>query len=338
MARKPGTAQYAEYYHTRPELKSTDDRIRAMVPLCMPGARHYDPLLSPQAEEYFEAIDRISPDPQLVQRWAAKLQNSTSPTRLLKRAARELGAVATGITMPSATHFYSHKGRLDEEYGQKIEPVQHVAIVFLVEMNFEAMQHAPRAETIRESARQYYEAARVAKTLTAILHEAGHDASPEYDAHYSTLLVPLAINAGLGELGRHNLLIAHQYGTRVRIGAVLTSFELKADQPRAVGAKAFCEKCKKCADNCPPKALSHSGRIRIRGVAKWPTKVEACYTWWRTIGTDCGICMATCPFSHRSNLFHNSVRWLVRVAPPLHPLLLWFDDLFYGREWSPKSA
>lgn len=230
------------------------------------------------------------------------------------------------------------QGAPDEDFGEKIESAGHTAIVFLVEMDFNAMQHAPQAETIRESAHQYYEAARIAKTVTAILREAGYEASPEYDAHYSTLLVPLAINAGLGELGRHNLLIAHQYGTRVRIGAVLTSLELIADHPRTVGAAAFCERCKKCSDNCPTKALSHEDRIRVRGVSKWPTKVEACYTWWRMIGTDCGICMATCPFSHRNNLFHNTVRWMVRVAPVLHPLLLWFEDLIYGREWSPKSA
>ena len=42
------------------------------------------------------------------------------------------------------------------------------AVVFLVEMDHAAMMRAPRAPTIRESARQYYRAARIALTATAV--------------------------------------------------------------------------------------------------------------------------------------------------------------------------
>lgn len=338
MARRSETPQYDEYYTRNPQLKPVDDRIREMTPLCQPGSRYYDPVLSTQADEYFEAIAEIVPDEGFVRTWAERLARGNSKANLLKRAARALGAVATGICLPPEELYYTHKGRFDRDYGRMIHPKNQFALVFLVEMDYEAMQRAPLAETIRESARQYNEAARIAKTLAAILEAAGYKATPEYDAHYTTLLVPLAILAGLGELGRHNLLIADRYGTRVRVGAVLTDLPLPLDKPRTLGAASFCERCRKCADNCPPHALSGNERVEVHGVPKWPTNVEACYRWWRTVGTDCGICMATCPFSHRNNLFHNSVRWLVRVAPPLHPLLFWFDDLLYGREWSPKSA
>ena len=44
---------------------------------------------------------------------------------------------------------------------------------------------------------------------------AGHDAKPHYDAHYDVILPPLAVHAGLGELGRNNILVADRFGSRV---------------------------------------------------------------------------------------------------------------------------
>jgi len=74
----------------------------------------------------------------------------------------------------------------------------------------------------------------------------------------------------------------------------------------------------------------------VRGVAKWPTEIERCFGYWLTVGTDCGICMACCPFSHPDDQFHGAVRWIVRHLPFTHRFLRWCDDLIYGREWLPR--
>ncbi|MHC4860116.1 MAG: 4Fe-4S dicluster domain-containing protein, partial [Planctomycetota bacterium] len=89
----------------------------------------------------------------------------------------------------------------------------------------------------------------------------------------------------------------------------------------------------KCAENCPSRALSTGEREVVRGVGKWPTDVERCYGYWRNAGTDCGICMAVCPYSHRNNWFHNMVRWTVRRFPRIARTAVWFDDVVYGRKW-----
>jgi reductive dehalogenase len=205
--------------------------------------------------------------------------------------------------------------------------------VFLVEMDFDQMQRAPRAEAIGESARQYYRAAVVARNIEAALVASGYSAGAHYDAHYEVILPPLAVAAGLGELGRHNLLIADHHGTRVRIGAVTTDAPLRHGAPTSRGVRRFCEACLKCADNCPARALSGGRPADVRGITKWPTHSERCYGYWRSVGTDCGICMAVCPFSHRSTWVHNFVRGLVRRAPWLAAVLVRADDLVYGREW-----
>ena len=147
------------------------------------------------------------------------------------------------------------------------------------------------------------------------------------------ILPPLAVLAGLGEVGRNNILIADRVGSRVRVGCVTTDHPATLDPRRRLGVEAFCEVCRKCAENCPSRALSTGGKEPALGAPKWPTSVERCYRYWRTVGTDCGVCMACCPFSHRDTPVHNLVRWLVRHAPGLNRVLGWGDSLLYSRRW-----
>jgi electron transport complex protein RnfB len=117
-------------------------------------------------------------------------------------------------------------GRFDEDYGREVKPRGASGLVFLVEMDYRAMRRAPHAAVIRESARQYWRAAVIAKTTEAVLRSAGQIAQAHYDAHYDVILPALAVAAGLGELRRNNILIADRFGSRVRIGTVTTSAPL----------------------------------------------------------------------------------------------------------------
>jgi ferredoxin len=331
--RTAGTPAYEEYYARRPELKADDDRIRAMTPLMKPGARHYDPVLSREAEQYFIDLLEFEPARGDVERLADRLRASRDPDRTIREMIMELGAVGVGCTALTPAFIYTRKGRFDHDYGTPVELDHPHAILFLVEMEFEAMQRSPLADVIRESARQYRRGTIIARTVTAALLRAGWNAKAHYDAHWDLILPPLAAAAGLGEVGRNNILIADRYGSRVRIGAVTTDLEVRHDSPVHLGADHFCRICRKCAENCPSGALQAGGKTVVNGVEKWTTGVEQCYAWWRLVGTDCGICMAVCPFSHRDNWFHNLVRSVIRLNPWLRHLALLGDDLIYGRKW-----
>jgi len=333
MARRPGTPAFDEYYSRRPELRRIDDRLRAMPDLCRPGGRHYSEEIAGQTIEWFEKIEAIDPDPERVGALARRIRGNGDATGAVKRMLVDLGAVAVGCAPIERDFVYTRKGRFDGNYGRPVELSHPAAIVFLVEMDFDAMQRAPEGETIRESARQYFRAAEISLTAAAALRAAGFRATAHYDANYDLILPPLAVNAGLGELGRNNILIADRFGSRVRIGAVSTDLPVRFDRAVDLGAAAFCEICMKCAENCPSRALSMEGREEIRGVMKWPTRVERCYAYWRSVGTDCGICMAVCPFSHKDNALHNLVRRLIRIHPAVARIALLFDDLIYGRRW-----
>jgi hypothetical protein len=280
-ARTPGTPAYQDYYARHPEHRGIDDRLRALPRLLEPGGKHYDERVCGEAKDYFDAIERIVPDRNLVEPWAGKMLNLTDVTRPVRDGLLRQGAYAVGFAALDQRFVYTHKGRFDSEYGGTVNLHHPFAAVFLVEMDFDAMRRAPEAPVIRESARQYFRAAVLAKTLQAALEQAGFSAKAHYDAHYDVILPPLAVAAGLGEMGRHNLLVADRAGTRVRIGAVTTDARVTPDRPVLLGVESFCRVCKKCAANCPARALSEGEKVPVRGIRIWPTRVERCYAYWR---------------------------------------------------------
>ena len=110
-----------------------------------------------------------------------------------------------------------------------------------------------------------------------------------------------------------------------------TDLELIPDKPIEFGVQNFCERCLKCADFCPSKAISREGKINIRAVEKWDFKIEQCYQIWRLYGTDCGICMKVCPFSHPDNFVHNTVRYGIKTSAFAREISLRGDDFIYGK-------
>ncbi|GAB4178555.1 MAG: hypothetical protein Kow00108_14370 [Calditrichia bacterium] len=332
-ARKQGTLAYQHYYSIRPHFKKVDDHLRALPGLCTPKSLFYEPEPMKEADRYFEEIETILPDPVLIRDDVQGLSSAKNKEKWIKEYCKRLGAVDTGITGLTPTFIYTYKGRQDHHYGKKIELNHRTIIVFLVEMDFDTMQQAPYAPTIRESARQYYRAAVIAKHLEAVLKEAGYDAKAQYDAHYDVILPPLAELAGIGEVGRNNLLISRHHGPRVRIGAVTTNLILTPDRPIALGADYFCEICKKCATGCPSRSLNTGEKKLDRGVFKWTTSVETCYGLWRRFGTDCGICMIHCPYSKPNTFMHRLIRKAISKSKIMARLALAMDDLVYGKEW-----
>jgi epoxyqueuosine reductase QueG len=136
----------------------------------------------------------------------------------------------------------------------------------------------------------------------------------------------------LGELGRLGYMISPRLGARIRLGAVTTDIPLQTDKPVILGVQEFCAICKKCADNCPSGSISYDEKTEIRGVERWPFDIEKCFQYWRIIGTDCGLCMKVCPFSHPDNLIHNILREGIKRSAFARKISFYGDDLFYGRK------
>ena len=61
----------------------------------------------------------------------------------------------------------------------------------------------------------------------------------------------VARRAGLGWIGRNNLLVTPEYGSRVRLVTILTDLPLTNDQP----TEQDCGDCRKCIELCPAGAI-----------------------------------------------------------------------------------
>jgi epoxyqueuosine reductase QueG len=64
----------------------------------------------------------------------------------------------------------------------------------------------------------------------------------------------LGVLAGLGWIGRNNLLVNEEMGSQFRLATILTDMPLKADKP----LKRDCRGCRLCVKICPAQAIKDS--------------------------------------------------------------------------------
>jgi len=332
---QPGTPEYEEYYSLHPENQQIDDRNRSRPGLLSPHSKHAHPTAFAATNASFQITNALH---QLIEGQPGGYRQPLSPqeaTRYLKAQAHHFGAQDVGVTRLEPTHIYSHIGRGPGEYGGLIDLDHSFAIAFTVEMDFATMQSAPLGAAVMESAHQYVEAGKIAVQLAAAIRALGYEARAHIDGNYRVICPAVARDAGLGEVGRITLLMTPQLGPRVRIGVVTTNLKLELDTPDADPSLIdFCTICKKCADSCPSNSISFGPRVEEDGILRWKLNPETCFAYWNETGTDCGICMAVCPYAHPDNLAHNLIRWGNQRSGLFRRVALKLDDLFYGR--TPK--
>ena len=161
----------------------------------------------------------------------------------------------------------------------------------------------------------------------------------------TALSIPIAIDAGLGELSRMGTLVTPQYGPRVRLSKIFTNLPLAPDSPIEFGVWDFCMKCEKCAHVCPSQAIMYGEAtdkpISIsnrEGVLRWPLDAEKCFGWFVKTKGACGKCIRVCPFNKPQGILHDWVWWGVKNTRWMDSLFVKMDDLLgYGRKADPKS-
>ena len=332
---QPGTPEWDAYYASHPEKIDFDDKVRAKPPLAGPGSKSYHRLSSPFQIACFDVCEGMSreigwqPCPVEEGRPDATAEEMS---RRIKGFARYLGAVSVGCTGLDPAWVYSHIGRSPGEWGAPIELDHSHAVAIAVPMNHEMVRHAPDSPTTTETGYEYLEAAKIAMVVAKYINLLGFEARAHVDGNYRVMCVPVAADAGLGELGRLGLLISPRYGPRVRISVVTTDMPLAQDEPIAFGVQHFCSICRKCADICPSGSVDRDDKREINGAIKWQTQQDTCYRYWRTVGSDCALCMKVCPYSHPVNPAHDLVRWAIARNPLARHLALWADDLAFGRK------
>ncbi len=329
----PGESKYETYYFLNPESKMIDDKIRNLPKLLTPGGRYYVPGQSEYISSIFHIIRSLTDkvDGEISEN--QKVSDQDEISSFLKQAIKKMGADDVGITDLNPAYVYSHVGRGPQPWGSEIKNNHRYAIMFTLEMEYDKVESAPGLPITHETAVRYFECAMISIEIARYIRSLGYSARAHIaGSNYQIMLPPVAYDAGLGELGRMGYLISPRFGARIRLGGVTTDLPLLTDKPVSFGVQDFCEKCLKCAFNCPSSAISKKKKERVRGVSKWPLNIEKCMLYWRIAGTDCGLCMKTCPYSHPPTLIHNIVRKTISRSAVARRIAIHADDLLYGRK------
>jgi epoxyqueuosine reductase len=113
----------------------------------------------------------------------------------------------------------------------------------------------------------------------------------------------VATRAGLGWIGKSNLLITEKYGSAVRLVTVLTDAPLSTGKPVN---SSRCEDCTDCVDACPAQAIT--GAHWQPGLPRESiVDVFACRTKARELTAKlagerksiCGLCIVACPWTQK---------------------------------------
>jgi epoxyqueuosine reductase QueG len=140
-------------------------------------------------------------------------------------------------------------------------PSARTMIVFGAEMDEDLFSGTP--DEISEKVRRFETKIRnVADDLIFALQSEGFEALPVRSIvlQDGTIKGLLSLNhcaaeAGLGEIGDNRLLISPRFGSRLGLGAVVTSRDLE-ETPRLESTGEVCTHCNRCIRACPEHALS----------------------------------------------------------------------------------
>jgi reductive dehalogenase len=321
---KPGTINYNQFYAKYPKLLKSDNRFRQNPGLLQPKSRYYNKEIFEAANTNFTKI--------------ISLQNRNNPavstkkitvqnlSKTLKQQIKNSEAHSVGICELKNIHYYSHKGR-GTSYGKVVEQRHKFAIAFTVEMDYREISFAPDAPVVKESSKQYLKSAEIAIKTAEFLSKLGYEAQAHIDGNYEVVCPLVAVDSGLGTIGRMGILMTPDLGPRVRIAVVTTNAKLIPDKPKDFSYIIdFCNHCTKCATNCPSQCIP---KHNYDSTKRWKINQEKCYYFWTLAGTDCAICMKVCPFSHKNNLLHKTIRMGIKNNRLFRMLAIKADNFLY---------
>ncbi len=237
------------------------------------------------------------------------LKSPEKTSRLIKKISTELGSTLVGITKLNPDWVYSHThSRRGFEADTPLEVPKHWenAIVVGTPMSWDPMFANPNYGTSNDA---YSRTRIIAYRVVSFIKQLGYAARPHTPGNsYDLMVPPVCIDAGLGEQGRHSIVITPELGCNFRPAVITTNLPLKPDKPIDIGVKDFCSYCKICAEVCPSGAIPMGGEVEIRGYRRFDIDTAKCLNMWNsTLGSmGCRLCIAVCPYTRKANWLHKT--------------------------------
>lgn len=262
------------------------------------------------------------------------MKDAQATARLIKQMSYEFGSVLTGIARLNPDWVYAYPFRrrgfpMDEPL--KVPAHWAYAIVVGTPMSWDPMFANPNYGTSEDA---YSKSRIVAFRLASFIKQLGYAARPHTPgADYDLMVPPILVDAGIGEQGRHGVVVTPELGSNFRPAIVTTNLPLAVDKPIRFGVQAFCRSCKICAEQCPSGAITQGGKTVVRGYRRYAINPSKCLRFWNSnLGNmGCRICVAACPYTRKANWIHRSALQVTAHDPTglSHRLLTALQKRFY---------
>ncbi len=237
------------------------------------------------------------------------MKDPKKTSRLIKKIAHQLGSTLVGIAKlnPDWVYGYPRGGRgFDPNKPLAVPKHWQYAIVVGVPMSWDPMYANPNYGTSYDA----YSISRIiAFRLTSFIKQLGYAARPHTPGtDYDLMVPPIMVDAGLGEQGRHSIVITPEVGCNFRPAVVTTNIPLQPGKPIDIGVQDFCKSCKVCAEQCPSGAITMKGKEKVRGYLRYSMNASKCFNFWNSnLGNmGCRLCISVCPYTRKSNWLHKA--------------------------------
>jgi epoxyqueuosine reductase len=239
-------------------------------------------------------------DPSLATLERLAVSDPLTLTAQVKDTARLFGADLVGVCNVDERWIYSHNRSGDPI---EIPAACDRAIVMAIAMDRPSVGTSPQYLSAAATGVGYSKMAFTIACMAEFLRNLRYTAIPM--GNDTALSVPLAIQAGLGQMGRNGLLTTQEFGSCVRLCKVFTDLPLVPDEPIDFGLPEFCKTCRRCADACEPGAISQHEDPTFDvacpsnnpGIRRWAVNADKCYEFWAENTAACSNCIVACPYS-----------------------------------------
>ena len=162
-------------------------------------------------------------------------------------------------------------------------------IVLAIEMDMEILESKP-GEKAKNLNKAFYEKFRkITEELSKYLLNNGIESQIAYPNEQLINLPFLGEKSGIGGIGKNGILITPEFGPRVKLSGILTSFEdpsFEFSEKKYKWIKKYCEDCMDCMNYCENEALIKDSNDNLILIGS------------KCIGSEegCTYCIEKCPF------------------------------------------